>query len=457
MMKKQVISLAVSSALASMLILPSVSHATNGMVPMGFGSKAKGMAGASIALPQEATAAANNPAGMVHIGNRIDFGAEVFVPDRKGEITGNNHPQLPPGAANFSGKANNDSFAIIPEGGFNKMINNNTSVGVSVIGVGGMNTRYDSIMMFNGQKYPTETGVDLLQLKIIPTVAFKFNKMHSVGVGVEIGYQMFKAYGLNAFTGTNSMPIPGMPGFYYDQQTSSVPSAVTDNGYDGAWGIGFSLGWQGQITDALTLGATYHSKNSMQSFDKYKGLFADQGSFDMPSWYGLGLSYKVNPKMTVAFDITRTQYSDNSAISNKLVTSAPPGYPSGTNMFFPGYMLGEAGGSGFGWEDINVYRLGIAYQMNDKWTVRAGWNHGDNPIKSDQTFFNLLAPATIQDHLTLGATMNLSGGSDLTFYGYYALNNKVNGTNSIPDAFGGGEANIEMRQYALGIQYGWNF
>lgn len=452
MNKNRILSIAVASAMA----IPATVFATNGMIPMGFGAKAKGMAGVSIAFPQEATAAANNPAGMVHIGNRIDFGAELFRPDRTGEITGNNHPQLPPGAANFNSDANGDAVALIPEGGFNKMINNRTSFGVSVVGVGGMNTNYDSLMMFNGQAYPTETGIDLMQLKIIPTIAYKFNDKNSVGVGIEIGYQMFKAYGLQAFTGTNSMPT-GVPGQYYDQQASSSPANVTNNGYDGALGIGFTIGWQGQINDKLTLGATYHSRNNMQEFDDYAGLFANQGDLDMPAWVGLGLSYKASPKLTVGLDFTRTMYSGVDSISNLLQAGAPPGFPSGMNMFIPGTMLGDNSGSGFAWEDINVLKLGMAYEVNKDLVVRAGWSHGENPINDNQTFFNLLAPGVIKDHINIGATWTLASKSELTMYGYYALSNKVNGNNSIPQAFGGGEASIEMSQLAIGIAYGWNF
>jgi long-chain fatty acid transport protein len=454
MNKNHILSIAV--AVASAMVIPSTVFATNGMIPMGFGAKAKGMGGASIALPQEASAAANNPAGMVHIGNRIDLGAELFRPDRTGEISGNAHPLLPPGAANFRAEANNDAVALIPEGGFNKMINNQTSFGVSIVGVGGMNTNYDSIVMFNGAAGPNETGVDLMQVKIIPTIAYKFNDKHSVGVGVEIGYQLFKAYGLQAFTGTNSMPT-GNPGQFFDQQASSSPANVTNNGYDGALGIGFSLGWQGQINDKLTLGATYHSKNNMQEFDDYKGLFAEKGDFDMPSWFGLGLSYKVSPKLTVAFDFTRTMYSDVDAISNELVVSAPPGFPSGFNMFAPGTMLGDDKGSGFAWEDINVFKLGVAYEVNQNLVVRAGWSHGENPIDESQTFFNLLAPATIEDHFNIGATFVLANKSELTVYAYHAFNHELKGSGSIPAAFGGGEANIEMSQTAFGLAYGWNF
>ncbi len=178
---------------------------------------------------------------------------------------------------------------------------------------------------------------------------------------------MFDAYGLGAFTGANTMPVPGSPGQFFDQQASSSPSNVTDNGYDSAFGIGFTVGWQGQITDQLTLGATYHSKNSMQEFDDYRGLFAEQGSLDMPGWYGFGLSYKPSPKLTVAFDYVRTLYSGAESISTKIQAGAPPGFPSGMNMFMPGTMLGNDDGSGFGWNDINIFKLGIAYEVNSSW------------------------------------------------------------------------------------------
>jgi len=443
-----------SSAIIAAVTLPGAVLATNGSMPMGFGSKAKGMGGVSIALPQSSVAAANNPAGMVHIGNRIDFGLEFFAPDRTGEIEGNNMPGMPPGMLNFKDTANNDGLAFIPEGGFNYMINDRTSFGMSVVGVGGMNTNYDGIMMFNGMAFPDNTGINLEQLKMIPTLAYKFNDKHSIGFGVEIGYQQFSAYGLHAFKGTGTPPGCFATG---DCAASTSPSNVSDNGRDAAWGLGFTIGWQGQITDQLTLGASYHSKNNMSKMDKYEGLFAEDGDLDMPAWFGIGLSYKVTPKLTVAFDYTRTMYSDVDSINNALQDGAPPGFPTGTNLFMPGTMLGDNNGSGFGWDDVNVFKLGMAYEVNDAWVVRAGWSHGDNPIEKDQTFFNLLAPATIQDHLTLGSTWTLANKSELTMYVYHAFNNKVNGSGSIPQVFGGGEANVEMSQTSIGIAYGWNF
>ncbi|MFK5894786.1 MAG: outer membrane protein transport protein [Pseudomonadota bacterium] len=454
MKNNQILSIAVAAA----IVLPSTVFATNGMMPMGLGSKAKGMGGASIALPQDAVAAATNPAGMAFVGNRIDFGLEFFMPDRHSSMDGN-FAMVPdangnpvPFSTDFDDNGNNDSIFYIPEGGFNMMINDRMSVGVSVVGVGGMNTNYDSIPMFNGPAGPNEAGINLEQLKIIPTLAYKFNDKHAVGIGLELGYQQFKAYGLQGFTGQGNFPIPGFPpGSTYDPQFSAAPGSLTNNGVEDSFGWGVSLGWTGKISDQLTLGATYHSKTDMGKLDKYAGLFANEGELDMPGWYGLGLAFNPTPQMTIAADWVHTDYSSVDSISNPLQAGN-----NGMDMFNPTNYLGTANGSGFGWDDVDTFKLGLQYAMSDTYTVRTGYSYSTNPIDSDQTMFNILAPATIKHHISLGGTWTLNSKSEITMFYYHAINNKVEG-NTLPAMLGGGTADIEMSQNAFGIAYGWNF
>ena len=45
----------------------------------------------------------------------------------------------------------------------------------------------------------------------------------------------------------------------------------------------------------VTLGATYQTKTKMGKFSQYSGLFAEQGSFDIPSNYGVGAAVKATP------------------------------------------------------------------------------------------------------------------------------------------------------------------
>ena len=88
---------------------------------------------------------------------------------------------------------------LIPEFGYNRMMNDSLSLGVSVYGNGGMNTTYPqgnfncgggAANMLCGSG---ELGVDLMQLIVAPTVAYKVAPQHSVGASLLLGYQRFKA------------------------------------------------------------------------------------------------------------------------------------------------------------------------------------------------------------------------------------------------------------------------
>jgi len=396
--------------------------ATNGMFSHGYGTKVKSMGGAGVATAIDGMSAATNPASMVAVGNSMELGLDLFRPDRHTSITGNG------GGGNFSMDANEDSLFPIPEFAYNKMLGANRSVGVVVYGNGGMNTSYPSpIVLFGSSK----AGIDLAQLFVAPTMAWKLNDSHSAGVSLNLAYQRFKATGLEHFNNAN--------------QSSSVGN-VTNRGYDDAFGFGVKVGWQGQINPNVTLGASYQTKTDMSKFDKYKGLFAEQGNIDVPSTWALGLAVKASPKTLVAFDVQRINYSDSKAISNPL-GPAPGGVL--TNK------LGADNGAGFGWKDMTAYKLGVEHQYNDKVTLRAGWNHGSQPIPADQTFFNLLAPGVIEDHLTLGVSWKAANGGEWSATYMHGFSKNVNGSGSIPAGFGSGEANLKMSQDALGIAYSW--
>jgi long-chain fatty acid transport protein len=416
----------VVSLFAAGVIVSPLAHATNGYMPIGYGQQNEAMGGASIALPLDSIAAANNPAGMAMLGDRADVGLTWFRPNRHADITGNL------AGANGSYDGNGRSNFFIPTLGYNKMINADTSLGVSVFGNGGMNTQYNK-NPFAAYGSSGNAGINLSQLFIVPTWAMKLNPTNSVGVSLNLAYQMFSATGLHAFD---------------NPQFSSNPGHVTDNGTDTSTGYGFRLGWTGEVIPTVTLGATYQSKTKMGKFSKYSGLFADQGSFDIPSNYGVGIAVKAMPKTTIAFDIQRINYADVPSVGNSF-KSLPPAY-GGT-----GAQLGATGGPGFGWQNMTALKLGVSYVVDTKFTMRAGYDHNNQQIPSSQTLFNILAPGVVQNHLTLGGTWTLADKSELNVAYVHAFNNKVNGSGSIPAGLGGGEANISMHEDSIGISYGW--
>lgn len=395
------------AALTALALLPGVSSATVGYFAHGYGMKSIGMGGVGIALPQDALAAASNPAGMVLVGSRYDVGLSLFRPDR-GTTLG---AGFGPAAGTYDG--NGDENFFIPEFGYNRMMSADMSLGVSVYGNGGMNTNYENgIPPLFGPN--NGVGVDLMQLFIAPTVGYKLNASHAVGASLNLAYQRFKAKGLGGFAGL-----------------SQDGANLTNRGYDDSTGVGVRIGWIGELAPGLKLGATWQSKTDMSEFDKYRGLFAENGDFDIPENYGVGVSYSTGG-LTVAADVMEILYSDVKSIANSGGNLAP---------------LGTAGGPGFGWKDMTVYKLGVAYALDGKTTLRAGYATGKQPIPSNETFFNILAPGVVEDHLTLGATFTLDDKSEVTLSYMHAFEETVTGTGATTDI------NLRMSQDLVGIAY----
>ena len=416
--------LAIAAAVAATLA-PAAALATNGYFPHGQGIKAKGMGGAAIAFPQDTIAAASNPAGMFFVGNRLDLGVDWFKPTREAEIVGS------PAPINGTYDANDKSNFFIPEFGYNTLINPNLSLGVSVYGHGGMNTAYTRAFPLFGT---SKAGIDLSQLFIAPTVAFQVAPGQVVGASLNLAYQRFKATGLENFTAPVGSP----------QQFSQSPGNVTNQGYDTSTGVGVRIGWLGKLAPC-EVGVTYQTKTKMSEFDKYKGLFAENGGFDIPANYGAGVACKVAPPVTVAVDVVRIEYSGIRSVNNPLLP----------NLFTA--PLGSSNGAGFGWEDVTAYKLGVQWAVNPTMTLRAGYNYGKQPIPASETLFNVLAPGTVEQHYTVGGTWVMPGNGELSFFFMVAPEKKVNGSNSIPPAFGGGNVNLSLKEMSLGVGYGWKF
>lgn len=392
--------------------------ATDGYFSHGYGMKAKGMGGASVTSTDNTFAGANNPAAAAFSGNRFEGGVDIFMPNRGMSRTG-------AGPLNADVTSSSETF-FIPEMGYNKTVNDSISAGVTVYGNGGMNTNYAGAQLNCGQGPANvlcgagDLGVDLMQLVVAPTVAYKLNANHSVGISPLLVYQQFKAKGLQAFA-----------------QNSGAPGNVTNTGTDSSSGFGVRLGYLGKLNDTISVGASYSPKIKMGKFDKYSGLFADKGSFDIPENYTLGVGFQATPSVSVALDYQRINYSGVTSIANPSTNRVP---------------LGFAGGPGFGWSDINVFKLGVQWQAAPALTLRAGFNKSDNPIQARDVSFNIVAPGVTTTHITLGGTYALSPNTELTIAYMHAPKKSVTG-----QSFLAGTETIRMSQNSIGIQFGMKF
>ncbi len=415
-------SLRIMIALAGITSTP-LAFATNGYFSHAYGAQAQGTAGTAIALPQDALAIANNPAGIGSLGQRVDIGATVFNPDRTASITGNG------AGANGKYDGNGKEYFVIPEFGYIQPLAHDVTFGLAVYGNGGMNTNYKK-NPYAAFGNTGSAGVNLAQIFLSPALAWQFAEGQSIGVSANLLYQRFSATGIQGFS-----------------SFSENGKALSDQGNDSSTGIGARVGWSGQLGDKVTLGVTWASKIKATRFKKYEGLFAEQGSFDVPENYGIGIAYRPVPQLAISADVQRIEYGDVKSVAN----------PFSVQSLGAGNIFGSSNGVGFGWDSIHVYKLGAVYQYSPALTLRAGYSHSDQPIASSQTLLNILAPGVIQDHASIGATWQVNQHSELSMAYTHGFNNKVNGKNSIPANFGGGEANLEMNQHILALAYGYKF
>jgi len=403
-------------SLITLTVVSLTAQATNGYFTHGTSVRAQGMAGTAMAMAHDSLTVAVNPASLAELDSeqQVDLGVTYFKPVREAEISGNGY--------GIDGEYDaNDSKAFwMPELGYAKRVNDRISLGLAVYGNGGMNTNYGNNPFANFGSSGS-AGVNLEQLFVTGTYALRLNDRHSVGFGATWTRQTFSAKGLQAFA-----------------SISQQPDKVSNNGEDVSTGFGIKLGWQGQLTDTFSAAASWSSRISTSRFEKYSGLFAEQGGFDIPANYGVGFAWQASQKLTLASDWQYIEYSQVASVGNELSLMAP---------------LGSDSGAGFGWNDINVYKLGAEYAVTHALTLRAGYSYADQPIPANQTFLNILAPGVIQKHVSVGGSWQLNEANALSLAYTHGFEETVKGENSIPANFGGGEADITMFQNQLAIAW----
>jgi long-chain fatty acid transport protein len=455
-------------------------NATTGYFALGYGPKSNGMAGATVAASQDAMAGAINPAGMALVGKRIDLSLRAFNPQRDASLDS----RVVGGRFKIEDKSDMTWF-FIPGAGLTVPITEDLWFGLTLYGNGGMNTAYSRNLYDEtaavlgafaqaggrasgagaaasvpkgtgtGAKDTGRLGVDLAQAILAPTLAFKIHPKHSIGISALLAIQSFEAKGLGNFqcftlSAAADNPAACSPGGFGPVTPGFKGSKyLTDNGRDWAYGAGVRVGWVGEILPQVTLGGAFSSKIYMTKFGDYKELFAEDGRFDIPSQFQVGIALRPVESLLVTFDYQRILYSDVKSIGNKGPVASPfgPSIPNGSGL------LGRGNGLGFGWEDINIYRFGTAYNFNKHLTFRAGYSWNDSPIPNNQLLFNIIAPAAITRHITAGITYSPDKNNEWHLTYTHALHEGQNQSNS---AFGV-PVSISMHQNAIEIGYSWKY
>ncbi len=469
---------ALGALAAAMTLAYAPASATNGYMMPGYGYRAMGMGGVGIAYGVDSLSIAANPANIVNTGMRADIGMGVMKARRHAAVgdsaavfdncpTGESRTlNCNPGFGFDSRSTSNREWFLLPEMGMTMNLTESLHAGIAFVPNGGGSTVYPQNFFNFITTDPDIPGAgatlggELMQLLVPVTVGYKINENHAVGVALDLAVQRFRMYGLSAFVEFGST-------FNFD--ITADPDHMTNKGFDYSYGAGVKLGWQGEfMDDRLTVGLSYTSRTYMTKFDKYRGLLAEQGDFDIPANYGIGIAFKPRKNLVIAADVSKIEWSSIAALANRGPGSAPPDpgwYPQNPpgninpaldaipSKVDPTKSTGNDEGMGFGWKDQTIYKIGVNWGVNDRLQLRAGYNYGKTPISNDQLTFNTLLPVTSEKHYTVGFTYKATDELEITGTYMHAPHTSQRSTDLRQNVVGAVEIGMEQQMVALSL--GW--
>ncbi|MGH8595781.1 MAG: OmpP1/FadL family transporter, partial [Gammaproteobacteria bacterium] len=346
-------------------MMPTVS-AINGYFMPGYGPKALAVAGTGVAMPQDQLASAINPAGLALVAPGFNASAKLLHPQRAGSVDCTGIGLCDQAVADRSKR----EFFVVPALGYSRRWGERTTLGIAMYANGGLNTSYgrafydEAARRIAGQRpgdpgFPTrgKIGVDFAQFITALSAAFRASERWTLGIAPLIIIQKFSARGLEGFA-----------------SLSADPTSLDGRDSDYELGAGVRVGAIYQLRPDVRLGAQYSSPLFVHRYTKYNGLFVD-GKLDSPAHYTVGVSWEATPKLTLGFDFQRILFGDVDTIGNPGPTAAEL-----MGVIEPARRLGGAEGSGFGWNNVSVYKVGAIYAYNDKIILRAGWNHNSGVV-----------------------------------------------------------------------------
>ena len=411
------------------LLSATSSFATNGYQLIGIGSYQKSLAGAITALPGSNMTAVTNPAGMLRIGHRADFSMEAFMPDRSTDFTA------------FGGNKVDSSSEIygIPAIGWNGPVGSRGDMvfGGGMYGTSGMGVDYGSTSMQPGVYWDAYSSIAFWQMA--PALALQVAEKLSLGASINIDFQQV-AFQQRMLADTDS-----------DGQGDTVVNNFDLSRGASAFGFGLSLGILYDLNEMVTLGASYKSKQFFTDLE-YQLAYGDidmsafpsggplpAGTYkldlDFPQQAAVGIAVHATDAFTIAADIKWINWSET---MDKLAVKGPGGIEVPMDP---------------GWDDQIIFAIGLAYRVNDRFNLRAGFNYGESPIDEASAANNMILPAVVETHYTVGADYTLNEHWDIGCHYMYVPENSIiagPGT-SAPGV------EISLSEQSFGINLGYRF
>lgn len=366
------------AALAITFLSIQPAHATNGINLIGFGAESTLMAGADIAVARDTSALNTNPAGLTQIQGRLfdGFGSMLRTTDLVHKDSFGNEEHA------------SNRYTFLGGGGYAQSLENlPCTAGVGLFAQGGAGGVFENL------NTPFGTRDDLSSLfgiaKIIPGIGCQASESLSLGASLGIVYSSIEQ---------EFFPDTSFGGLFAGYRLEDAA----------ALRMGFKLGAQYRVNPALTLAATYTEKTELpltggELVANYSGLglgkvkYSDATvkGFALPREIALGVAFKPADAWLLSFKVNWLNWAD--AVETVTVRATDPNNGAAPAVYT---LVAPAD-----WKNQWVVASGLAYTWDDRTTLYAGHNYGQNPIPRKNS--SPLLAGILEHHVTFGAARKI--------------------------------------------------
>ena len=376
MLRKVFTRLFVCTVLILTALSPSSRLHAQGIALTGVGPVNRSFGGAGTAAPLDAIGALHwNPGSISALPcNEIGFGTELLSASIR----------LSSDFGAGSGSTNSDAgWAVIPSIGWVHHLDGTPmTIGLGVYGIAGFknNMPFDAAnpVLSNAGPFagigPAFGSAEILQ--IAPTLSYQLTDRLSVGLSPTIT------------TETVILDPLGPP------ITATTTNAQGNRMH---WGGGFQVGAYYRSEYGINAGATFKSKQWIETLDFQTAGGRVTFNLDYPAIVSLGLSYTGMENWTFAIDGRYFDYEHTD------------GYRE------------------LGWRSVFAGAVGVQYRATDRLSARFGCNFNQDPIQSGAVATNLISPLIQDLNFSTGATYMFTNQVALNAAYVYLVNNSVTG------------------------------
>ena len=335
------------------------------------GNKSLAMGHAGVAVISSSELVFFNPAGLVHLENKLNISAGVS--GVFGEVSYQNES-----TGDFAKSDNPISTPLYLYASY--QVNDWLAFGLGVYTPYGSTAKYED----DWAGSHLVNNIELTAIFIQPTVSFKVGEFLSFGGG-----PIYVTGSVNFNRNLNRTLTD------IDGNRSEVTLDAT-----GVTKWGWTVGAMFTPVDQLTIGATYRSKIILDVEDgdaEFENIpnspltpFADTtfgASLPLPAEITVGMSYKFADKWLFAFDMNRVFWDVYESLD---IDFADENIPDSKNLR--------------NYKNSSTYRFGLQFDASKMFTLRAGYYFDESPVQ--EGYFAPETPRNDSNGYTAGLTIN---------------------------------------------------